>query len=288
MIHPNTTIGAITLKVADLDNMVAFYRDVMGLQVLERSQSNDAQKTATLGTTMRPLIHVRHLPGGRRVGGQCGLYHLALRVPHRSASATWLRHFASHKAPNWQGASNHGPSRSLYMADPEGNGLEVTYDIPRDQWTYDKNGKFEMISEKFDVQALIRDADTGVFAGIHPETVMGHIHLSVSDIPSAKRFYVDLLDFEIQVEIPNSALFVSTAGYHHNIGLNVWQSQGGPLNSAESLGLDSYEICFNSAESRQQTLDRLTANGNTVETLDDVPTVIDPFNNRIAFTIENS
>ncbi|MFK7804982.1 MAG: VOC family protein [Anaerolineae bacterium] len=288
MIHPNTTIGAITLKVADLDNMVPFYRDVMGLQVLETSQSDDLHKTVTLGTAKRPLIHLRHLPGGRRVQRQSGLFHLALRVPHRTASANWLRHFASLNAPNWQGASNHGPSRSLYMADPEGNGLEVTYDLPRDQWPVDANGKFMVMTEQFDVQALMADAETDTFTGIDPETVMGHIHLSVNEIPSAKRFYVDLLDFEIQVEMPNSALFVSTNGYHHNVALNVWQSQGGPLNSAEYLGLDSYEITFDSAESRQQTLDRLTENGNTFETLDDVPTVIDPFNNRIAFTIQNS
>ena len=291
MIHQNTSIGAITLKAADLDKMVAFYRDVVGLLVWEHSAETDTNtpnKTVTLGTATRQLVHLRHLPNGRRVAGQSGLYHLALRVPSRTALATWFRHYAQLDAPNWQGGTNHGASNALYFGDPEGNGVEVYFDLPREQWPYDANGKPAIILEQLDLQALLNVAENGVFTAIDPETDMGHVHLSVSEIPSAKQFYVDLLGFELQVEMPHSALFVSAGGYHHHVGLNVWQSRGGAPNSAESLGLDSFEICFDSAESRQQTVDRLTAQQYNVDNSSGVTTIRDPFQNSIALTVQSS
>ena len=292
MIHQNTSIGAITLKVADLDKMVAFYCDVIGLQVLddsaESNQSSLPHNTVTLGTPSRPLIHLRHLPNGRRDPRQSGLYHLALRVTDRTALANWFSHYAAINAPGWQGASDHGPSNALYLGDPEGNGIEVYFDWPRDQWQYGANGKLAMVTDPLDLQALLRQANEARFTAIDPATVMGHIHLSVSEIPSAKQFYVDLLEFEMQVEMPNSAMFISAGGYHHHVGINIWQSRGGALNSAESLGLDSYEICFDSAESRQQTLDRLIVYPGNIETINNTPTVLDPFQTRIAFTVQTN
>ena len=288
MIHQNTSIGAITLKVADLEKMVAFYRDVIGLQVLENSAETSPDITpahATLGTETRPLLHLRHLPDGTRLPRQSGLFHLALRVSDQKALGTWLRHYVALNGPGWQGAADHGASNALYLGDPEGNGIEVYFDLPREQWEYDANGTLKLVTEQLDLQALLARADEGTFRGIDPATVMGHIHLRVSDISNAKQFYVDLFGFELQMEMSNSALFISAGGYHHHVGLNVWQSRGGPLNSAESLGLESYEICFDSAESRQQTIDRLTDHAHTLNIINGVPTIRDPFHNTIALTV---
>lgn len=290
MIHENTSIGAITLKVADLEKMVAFYRDVIGLQVLEdspESQENGSDTIISLGTPTRPLIHLRHLPNGRRIPRQSGLYHLALRVSNQKQLANWFRHYAESDAPGWQGGTDHGASNALYFGDPEGNGVEVYFDLPREEWQYDANGKPVIVMERLDLQALLREADEDAFTAIDTETDMGHIHLSANEIPSAKQFYVNLLEFELQVEMPNSALFMSAGNYHHHVGLNTWQSAGGALNSADSLGLDQFEICFDSIESRQQTVDRLTAQNYTIDVSSDLPKLIDPFQNKIILTVQS-
>ncbi|MFK7804199.1 MAG: VOC family protein [Anaerolineae bacterium] len=288
MIHQNTSIGAITLKVANFEKMVAFYRDVIGLQLLESSAGQrlgSHRKTATLGTPERPLIHLRHLTSGRRAQGQSGLFHLALRVPNRTALATWFRHYTTVNGPGWEGASDHGAAVAIYLNDPEGNGIEICYDLPREQWEYDENGTIKMVTKALDLHALLREANDNSSSLLDPATVMGHVHLSVSEIPSAKQFYVDLLGFDLQFEMPDSALFISAGNYHHHVGLNNWKSRGGPPNSAESLGLEQFEICFGSADSRQQAIERLTAHQIKVDTCNDITTVVDPFHNSVVLTI---
>ncbi len=285
MIHKNTSIGAITLKVADLDKMVAFYQDVMGLQVLEHSSES---QISTLGTATRPLLHLRHLANGRRDNRQSGLYHLALRVSSRTALANWFRHYAEMDAPGWEGASDHGASNALYLSDPEGNGVEVYYDRPREQWQYDANGTIMLVTQQLDLKALLGEADNSTFIMIDPATDMGHIHLRASETASAKKFYLELLGFDLQFEMPNSALFMSAGGYHHHVGLNTWQSKGGAPNSDESFGLERFEICFDSTEHRQDTIDRLITHNYSVDTGHEIPTLFDPFQNRIALTLQNS
>ncbi|MFK7803500.1 MAG: VOC family protein [Anaerolineae bacterium] len=283
MIHQNTSIGAITLKVADLEKMVVFYRDVIGLQLLEGSAESD--KTVTLGTSERPLIHLSHVPNGRRVDLQCGLFHLAIRVPNRAALATWFRHYAAQNDKGWEGASDHGAAVAIYLHDPEGNGIEICYDRPRDQWQYDANGVIKMVTKPLDLQLLLSEASDDAAVAMDPATVMGHIHLSVSEIPAAKQFYVGLLGFDLQFEMADSALFISAGRYHHHIGLNNWKSRGGPPNSADYLGLERFEICYGSAESRQEAIDRLTAHQINIDTFNDVPSVIDPILNTILLTV---
>ncbi|MCA9981555.1 MAG: VOC family protein [Anaerolineales bacterium] len=279
MINAQTTIGTVTLNVANLKQMTAFYRKVIGLQVLATST-----ETVTLGTPTRPLIHLHHLSHGTSPQRGSGLYHLALRVPNRAALARWLRHYVEQEAPGWQGASDHGVSEALYLSDPEGNGLEIYCDRPPEAWQVNADGTIRMYSRLLDVQALLHSANGQHITSIDEATDMGHIHLRVSDISRAQRFYVDAFGFALKTMLPDSALFVAAGGYHHHIGLNNWHSRGGPDNSAKSYGLAQFELVFDSAQSRQETLEQLNANYHIITDQDGQPTVMDPFQNSIVLT----
>lgn len=280
MIDAQTTIGSITLKVSNLDKVATFYQEIIGLHEIAHSA-----ETVTLGTPTRPLIHLRHLPNGSFNRRGSGLYHLALRVPDRIALAQWLRRYVELKAPGWQGASDHGVSEALYLSDPEGNGIEIYCDRPQGQWQVASDGSITAFARPLDIQALLQSANGNVADSIDERTDMGHIHLRVSDIPVAGHFYVDLLGFGLKTALTDAALFVAAGDYHHHIGLNNWQSRGGADNSAETYGLDRFEICYPSAESRQQTINRLRDNQYVVTDDAQDLTICDPFQNQINLII---
>lgn len=237
MIDPAARIGTVTLKVNNLPQMCAFYRDVVGLQI--RQTSDEA---ADLGTPGETLVRLQQLANGRFPTRSAGLYHLALRLATRSALGHWLRHYAEKGAPYWQGASDHGVSEALYLTDPEGNGLELYHDQPRTQWQIQPDGQIAVFAHRLDVDALIREAPHTKWRHLPPETDMGHVHFKVSDLDQARHFYADLCGFQIKTAYQRSALFVAAGDYHHHIGLNTWRSLAAPPLPAEAYGLAETEI----------------------------------------------
>jgi catechol 2,3-dioxygenase len=260
MIDEKTTIGAVTLNVEDLDLLTDFYHDVVGLQVLEQTAA-----ATTLGTALRPLVHLHHLPHGRFVPHTTGLYHLALRVPTRQALANWLSHYSKLDAPYWQGSADHGVSSALYLSDPEGNGIEVYWDLPQAEWPRNSDGSLTMYTRALDLQALLHEAKNGSWSGMELETDMVHIHLNTAASPAARRFYVDTIGFESMVELPDSALFIAAGGYHHHIGLNTWHSRQAPPAPADAYGLAQFEILFAGQVAMQTAVDQLKATNHNVE-----------------------
>ena len=230
-------MGTVSLRVQDLAKMRDFYVRIVGLQV--RQETADM---VALGTATNTLVQLQQVSHGRYMPHTPGLYHLALRVPDRQNLAHWLRHYATYNAPNWQGASDHGVSAALYLADPEGNGLEIYHDHPRQRWLTDKQGQIIAFAHRLDLDALIQDAPHQPWRGLPSSTDMGHIHLQVNDLAAARVFYVDLLGFEVKTAHQNSALFVAAGDYHHHLGLNTWQSQGQANRSAEAYGLDDFVV----------------------------------------------
>ncbi len=280
MIDANTMIGAVTLKVADLQKMTAFYRDVIGLQVREQTA-----EMVSLGTATRSLVHLHLLPNGRFISHTTGLYHLALRVPTRQDLANWLHHYAQLDAPFWQGASDHGVSEALYLSDPEGNGIEVYWDRPQAQWPQDKSGSLSMYTRHLDLQALLNLANGGGWSGISPATVMGHIHLKVADIAAARQFYVDTIGFNVVIEMPGSALFVAAGDYHHHIGLNTWHSRQAPMLSTDAFGLAQFEILFAGQNALQNVITRLKQANHPIQNKTSTRLIHDPFNIEIALCL---
>lgn len=225
-----TRIGRTALRVNDLDELTGFYRDVVGLSVLDESETRSVLgvgDTALLvleGDTDAPTRH----------RSSAGLYHTAFRVPSRAALGDALARIRDH----WQlgGASDHWVSEALYLTDPEGNGIEIYRDFPRDDWPHSDDGRVRISTEPLDLETIEAAATGNTQAP--PGTDIGHIHLEVSSLDAFRDFYVDTLGFEVQTTVP-AASFVSAGGYHHHIGANTWHHRTGAVSGR---GLSWFEV----------------------------------------------
>jgi catechol 2,3-dioxygenase len=243
-IHKDTHIGNVTLKVRDLDKLIQFYTETIGLKILTRSDSA-AQLSAD---GVMPLLTLEGNPSlEQRPVRSAGLYHLALLVPARKDLANVLQHFIQTET-RLAGASNHKFSEAIYLQDPENNGIEVYRDVDRKDWVRDEKGKLPAVSEPLDVQDLLDEADNNKWNGLPEKTVMGHVHLNVTNIPEAEEFYMDVLGFEEQTRMAHHALFISAGGYHHHIALNIWNGPNAIPSPIDATGLLHYEIVVPSAE----------------------------------------
>jgi catechol 2,3-dioxygenase len=219
-------LGPVHLIVSDLDASVGFYQDAIGLQVHERSDAD-----ATLGTEAgEPLLVLAGEPGARRAGRHAGLYHVALLYPSRDELARALQRLAVTRTPI-EGASDHGVSEAIYLSDPDGNGLELYRDRPREQWPAptQPGEKVRMYTEPLDLQALY-DTVAADPPRRHaaPGLTIGHVHLHVNDLPAAVAFYTGELGLDLMTMFGDQAAFLSWDGYHHHIGLNTWRGVGIP------------------------------------------------------------
>jgi catechol 2,3-dioxygenase len=224
--------------VADVPRSVDFYERVLGLPLMRRDQTH----AALGGSPERPLLELRGLsqpipaPPGRT-----GLFHVAWLHPSRAALAETVRRVARGRWPI-HGASDHGVSEALYLSDPDGLGVEIYADRPRAGWNRPSDGHgVNMVTLPLDVEDLLAQFVGEPSEAISPETVLGHVHLKVSDVPRAAGFYRDVLGFTEQAELP-SAAFLAAGDYHHHVGLNSWQSRGEGPASENSPGLERVEF----------------------------------------------
>lgn len=233
-------IGAVHLKVRDLEAVAAFYQRILGLRKL-----NEGDRTTTLGAGNTPLLVLDGdaglLPGDRRAAG---LFHIAFLLPSRADLARWVRH-AAREGLRLQGASDHIVSEAFYLADPESNGIEVYSDRPPAQWL-DADGRIQMTTEPLDLQALLETAGTDDWAGYPEGGSIGHVHLQVGDRAAADRFYRDVLGFDVTFTLPGAS-FYGSGGYHHQLAANVWNSRGTARRPARMAGLDLVEIVLRDA-----------------------------------------
>jgi catechol 2,3-dioxygenase len=197
-----------------------------------------------LGVDGRPLVELREDPAARRASPrEAGLFHTAFLMPDRAALARWLGHAAT-SGLRLQGASDHLVSEAIYLADPEGNGIEVYTDRPRTAW-YDENGAVKMATEALDLNALLRVADRPWTAA--PEgLVIGHVHLQVGSIPEAENFYTGTLGLPVMARYPGAS-FYGSGGYHHHIASNVWNSRGAASRSYPATGLAELTLAMDAA-----------------------------------------
>jgi catechol 2,3-dioxygenase len=281
-IDPGSSIGAVRLAVADLDDVADFYREAIGLRPLEPEQS----EIVRLGTgeDAAPLVELVGDPSAPpRPRHTTGLYHLAILVPTRADLARALQRVAD---AGWRltGASDHLVSEALYLSDPEGNGIEIYRDRPREQWRY-RDGAIQMSTEPLDLDGVLgelsrEDAGAGMPAG----TRMGHVHLNVADLTAAETFYSGALGFDVTVRGYPGALFVSAGGYHHHIGLNTWTGEGAPPPPPLSRGLRWFEIRLPGEAQLAAEEDRLRAAGFEPERVDGGVSVNDPSGNGVLLT----
>jgi catechol 2,3-dioxygenase len=227
----------VRLQVADLTRSLAFYEKVLGMRVIRRKPDS-----ACLGPygEDREIVHLRQLTSARPVPrrGLLGLYHFAILLPDRASLGRFVAHLA--EIGERAGMSDHFVSEAVYLADPDGLGIEVYADRPRDAWRYDEQQLY-MTTNHLDAEDLVRSARGETWTGMPPGTVLGHVHLYVDDIDQAAAFYHDALGFDKVVWNYPGALFLSAGGYHHHLGTNTW-AKGAPRATDADARLLEWEI----------------------------------------------
>ena len=265
----NTRIGRVRLRVGDLERSLRFYRDVLGLRVsrdeggrmtLAAGDQADAAGSASSG---RELLVLEERPGIARRPLRpvtTGLYHVALLVPSRRALGRALVGLDLLGHP-LRGMSDHAVSESLYLDDPDGNGLEIYADRPRHQWPV-KNGVVQMTVDPMDVEGVIAAARERAqpWAGLPTETTVGHVHFTVSRLGPSVAFYRDVIGFDEMMRIPTLAA-VSAGGYHHHVNLNVWAGEGAPNDTDRVAGLSGWELEVPDENARKALIARAAAAG---------------------------
>jgi catechol 2,3-dioxygenase len=254
-LDPRTSLDHVHLTVRNLEREVAFYRDVLGLQVHDRTDGE-----AALGAG-QVLLRLTERPDAPRPAGVAGLYHFCILVPERVDLAQLLRRIVETRTPV-QGLVDHRFSEAIYLPDPEGNGIELNWDRPREQWP-DPQALLRLGNAPLDVPGLERLVENAPYPwpGLPAGSKIGHIHLHVGDLAAAERFYVGVLGFEKRMEIPGQAVFVSAGGYHHHVAFNLWAGRRLAPPPPDAAGLRYFAIRLADGSELRRVVDRVRAAG---------------------------
>lgn len=274
---PVTFVREVSINVMHLDNAIRFYQDIIGLQLLKKTD-----RKAVLTTDGKTPLLTLEQPADviPKEGRTTGLYHFALLLPTRADLSIFLRHLL--QIEYRFGASDHDVSEALYITDPDGNGIEVYWDRPSSDWKW-SNGEVAMGTDPLDGNSLLAESDAE-WNGLPAGTLMGHIHLHVADLRKTEEFYMLGLGFTI-VNRFGGALFTSTGGYHHHIGLNTWNGVGAPAPKKNSVGLNWYSLVFADEVARNKVIENLNKIGAEATKEDGFYVITDPSGNEIHLVI---
>jgi catechol 2,3-dioxygenase len=288
-IHPATGIGHISLKVANLENQLTFYQQAMGFKLHWQEENK-----AGLGAGNRDLLRLTEEPGLKRYQRVTGLYHVAYLFPDRRELAIAMARLFALKYPN--APTDHIMTKTTYLDDLEGNGIELYCESPEDgTWTI-TDGNFESRRadgswsngrEPLDVNALFSHIkeDDRLDIPIPPETKIGHVHLHVHDINEAVDFYHGVIGFDIMgISKGIQMAFVSAGGYHHHIGLNTWQGRGAPPPPADALGLRHFTVELPDQKALDEVVTRVEKAGIPANQTEDGLLIYDPSQNGVILT----
>lgn len=288
VINSAAHMEAVTLRVGNLEQMSGYYVDALALEPLaERSQGAEVHRVLGRGDT--PLVRLIHTPNLPQVDPrQAGLFHTAFLFDTPKSLAATVYRAAKHPLSRFVGSSDHSVSEAFYFTDPEGNGIELYTDRPREQWQHER-GQIMMNTIWLDPNAYLQRHLTpeAVDAGATLTASVGHVHLQVGDLKTAQEFYTEAIGFETTLHEYSGALFASAGGYHHHVAMNIWNSQGaGPR--AASLGLGLVEISVPTRDDLDALAARLrdrhlpfNDDGRTV-------TATDPWGTAVAVSLTNA
>jgi catechol 2,3-dioxygenase len=269
-------IGAIGLIARDLDLLTNYYQKLLGLAVHDRNE-----RVARLGVSGVTLIEIEHRPNAKPDDQrEAGLYHTAFLMPTRADHARWILHIARNRIPI-SGASDHGVSEAFYLDDPEGNGIEVYNDRPQETWQR-REGLIVMQTKQLDVEAIVREVNhaTADYAAAPEGLRIGHIHLRVGSVAQAEDFYRGTIGLDL-TRRRGGATFMSSGGYHHHVGANVWHSEGAGRRDDQRAGLAWYSMEASEAKAIDLVAGRLRAARAPVNLIQGGIETTDPWGTRI-------
>lgn len=274
---PITYVDYLSLKVTDLNRSLQFYKQILGFQVFSRKK----RQAVLTADQKRPLLILEQpkdvQPKQRRT---TGLYHFALLLPERRDLANFVQSIIDKGVP--YGASDHRLTEAIYLNDPDGNGIEVYYDRTEEELGK-KRENTEMTTLPLDIRDVLKN-QKGQWKTLPKKTIIGHIHLHVDSLETAKDFYVHTLGFNLMTEYPG-ALFVSDGGYHHHLGLNIWNGEGAPEPAENSVGLNWYTIVLEDEEKLEECARKLKEKGYIVTKEKDYFETGDPAGNKIRLIV---
>ncbi|NQN86403.1 VOC family protein [Streptococcus suis] len=269
MYNSQFELGYVALNVRNLELQSLFYQQVLGLQILMESQNQ-----IDLGIGQNTLVRLIQTEQKGEVSHSYGLYHLAIVLPSREDLGTIFRHFIDNKIP-LQGASDHGYSEAIYLADTEGNGIEIYRDLPQDTWDVRPDGRIVGITEPMDAEtiyALGKKADAVYQMPLGSR--MGHVHLSVRESATSSRFYQEVLAIEDKFSVP-SAAWLASGDYHHHLAVNEWGGKHLQTRTEGMPGLAYYTVIYSSPANFEATLERASAANLNLQRLDNSVAFVD-------------
>jgi len=282
-IHPATRIGAVALAVSDLDRAARFYTHNLGLTEFE----NGPNPWRTFGAGERGLVRLTAATGAPLNPRLPGLFHMAIIMPGRFELARTLFQLAESNY-QLQGASDHGVSEALYLADPLGNGIEIYSDRAQSEWPRDEQGNIDMVTKALNLDHLLFELKGKMepWKGIDPRTRIGHVHLQVNDIPAAEHYYTQVIGLELQQRYGDQASFLSAGGYHHHVGINTWNSRGSAPAPMDAAGLRYFELLLPDAAALAEVTARIEAAELPLSQQDGGVLVSDPSGNGVLLRVE--
>jgi catechol 2,3-dioxygenase len=271
----NLRLGPVHITVSDRERSIPFYEDAIGLSLKRRENG-----TAVMGAGDRDLVFLVEQPDARPAGRHAGLYHYALLHPSREELARAAQRLLVTRTPI-SGASDHGISEAIYLPDPDGNGIELASDRPRERWGDLRDPK-TIGPEPLDMHGLL-----GLVDGQEPQPTVdprlgvGHVHLHVGDVDRGLQFYRDVVGFEPMTLFP-SAAFVSAGGYHHHLAFNTWRGEGVPPAPPDAVGLRYWTVVLDD-EALTALRERADAAGIEYEESEAGLLLRDPWKNAVLF-----
>ena len=285
-IHPATLLGHVSLRVANLENQIVFYTQALGFKLHWREGNK-----AGLGAGGTDLLRLTEEPDLKKYRRVTGLYHFAVLFPDRRQLAIAVARLFAFKYRNHP--TDHIMTKTTYLDDPEGNGIELYAESPEDGiFTIENNdfvtrradGTLSDGREPLDVDALLSHLkeDDKLDVPIPPETRVGHVHLHVRNVQEAVDFYHGIIGFDVMgLSSTFQAAFISAGGYHHHLGLNAWQGEGAPPPPADAVGLRHFTIDFANQEALNEVIKRIDDAGIPSNKTDDGLLVYDPSQNGV-------
>jgi catechol 2,3-dioxygenase len=290
-IHPATKMGHVSLTVANLENQIEFYQTALGFKLHWREGNK-----AGLGASGTDLLLLTEEPDRKKYRGVTGLYHFAVLFPNRRELAIAIRRLFELKYRNHP--TDHIMTKTTYLDDPEGNGIELYCESPEDGTFIVENNDFvtrradgtlSSGREPLDVEALFKHLkeDDRLDVPVPPETRVGHVHLHVRNVQEAVDFYHGIIGFDVMgMSSTFQAAYISAGGYHHHLGLNAWQGEGAPPPPVDAVGLRHFTVDFANQAALDEVIARVDQAGIPSNKTDEGLLLYDPSQNGVILRVK--